>query len=68
MLQRVNRQTITPILLSLIARAELEELGGNEAKTIVRDGLKEGGEALRGAMQVQGGANKAELQSTERPA
>ncbi len=42
-------------------QAKLEELGGNEAKTIVRDGLKEGGEALRGAMQVQGGANKAEL-------
>lgn len=33
-------------------QAKLEELAGPVAKAIVRDGLKQGGDALRGAMQV----------------
>jgi len=31
---------------------QLEKLGGQAAKDIVRDGLREGGDALRGAMMV----------------
>jgi hypothetical protein len=33
-------------------QAELERIGGTEAKAIVKDGLNQGGEALRGAMQI----------------
>jgi len=42
-------------------QAALENLGGTEAKAIVRDGLSQGGDALRVAMMVQGASAKGEV-------
>jgi hypothetical protein len=42
-------------------QAKLEELGTVDAKAIVRDGLNQGGEALRSGMMIEGSTNKGEI-------
>jgi hypothetical protein len=39
----------------------LEEMATTDAKAIVRDGLSQGGEALRSGMQVEGATSKGEI-------